>query len=61
VIYSVYDEMDHPAIKALVKAVTEPISDRVMAKATTNFEALCADKPLTVSNAFFDESRAGRS
>ena len=61
VIFSVYDEMDHPAIKALVKAVTEPISDRVMAKATTNFEALCADKPLTVSNAFLDESRAGRS
>ncbi len=61
VIFAVYEELDHPAIKAIVGAVTEPISDKASAIATTNFEELCAAKQLTISNAFFDESRAGRS
>lgn len=60
VIFSVYEEMDHPVMKAFVEAATEPISDRASAKATASFEVLCADKPLIISNAFFDESRAGR-
>ena len=60
VIHSVYEEMDHPVMKSFVTAATAPISDNARAKATTSFEALCADKPLTISNAFFDESRAAR-
>jgi len=28
--------------------------------ATTNFENLCASKPLAIHNAFFDESRAAK-
>lgn len=61
VIFSVYEELDHPAIEAIVRAVTEPISDNARARAATNFEELCATKAVTISNAFFDESRAGRS
>ena len=61
VIFAVYEELDHPAMEALVEAVTEPILEEASAIATTNFEELCAAKPLTISNAFFDESRAGRS
>ncbi len=60
VIFALYEELDHPVLETLVGAVTEPISDKASAIATTNFEELCAAKPLTISNAFFDESRAGR-
>ena len=58
VFFDVYNELDHPALQALVEAVTAPISDKANAIATTNFEKLCAAKPLTISNAFFEESRA---
>jgi hypothetical protein len=61
VIFAVYEELEHPVLKALVSAVTEPISDIASARATTNFEKLCASKPLTIDNAFFEESRAGKS
>jgi hypothetical protein len=61
VIFAVYEELEHPVLKALVSAVTEPISDIASATATTNFEKLCASKPLTINNAFFEESRAGKS
>ena len=60
VIFALYEELDHPVLETLVGAITEPISDKASAIATTNFEELCAAKPLTISNAFFDESRAGR-
>jgi hypothetical protein len=53
VIFAVYEELDHPVIKAIVGAVTEPIADKASAIATTNFEELCAAKQLTISNAFF--------
>jgi len=61
VIFAVYEELEHPVLKALVSAVTEPISDIASATATTNFEKLCGSKPLTIDNAFFEESRAGKS
>jgi len=61
VIFDVYEELEHPVLKAFVSAVTKPISDIASATATTNFEKLCAYKPLTINNAFFEESRAGKS
>ena len=51
VIFNLYDEPENPAVKALVSAVTAPISASASAAATTNFEKLCAAKPLTVNNA----------
>ena len=61
VIFAVYEELEHPVLKAFVSAVTDPISDIASATATTNFEKLCASKPLTINNAFFEESLAGKS
>jgi hypothetical protein len=60
VIFSVYDELEHPVLQAIIKAITEPVSDSVSAMATTNFEELCAAKPLTISNDLFEGSRAGK-
>ncbi len=48
VIFALYEELDHPVLETLVGAVTEPISDKASAIATTNFEELCAAKPLTI-------------
>ena len=59
VFFDVFNELDHPTLQAFVGAVTAPISDEAYAKATTNFETLCAAKPLTINNDFFEESRAG--
>lgn len=61
VIFSVYEELEHPVVKAFLSAVTAPISDSASAMATTNFEKLCAAKPVTIDNACFAESRAGKS
>ena len=61
VIFNLYEELEAPAIKALLSAVTVPISASASAAATTNFEKLCAAKPLTVDNACFEESRAAKS
>jgi hypothetical protein len=61
VIFVVYEELDHPVCEAIVGAITEPVSDKASAIATTNFEKLCVSKPLTINNAFFEESRAGKS
>ena len=58
VIFDVYGELEHPTLQAFVSAVTEPISASASALATTNFETLCASKPLSINHAFFDESRA---
>jgi hypothetical protein len=60
VIFNLYEELDNPAIKALVKAVTAPVSTSASAAATTNFEKLCAIKPVTIDNACFEESRLGK-
>jgi len=57
VIFSVYEELDGSVMTALVSAVTEPISASASATATTNFEELCAAKPLIIDNACFKESR----
>jgi hypothetical protein len=61
VIFSVYDEMEGPTMQAFVSAATAPVSDSARAMATTNFEKLCAAKPLSIDNACFEESRAGKS
>ena len=61
VIFDVYGELDHPALQDFVEAVTAPISDEAKATATTNFEELCSDKPVTIYNDFFHESRSGGS
>lgn len=58
VFFDVYNELDHPVLQAFVGAVTAPISEESKATAITNFEKLCASKPLTISNNFFKESRA---
>ena len=57
VLFSVYEEMESTTMQVFVAAVTEPISDSAAAKATTRFEELSAAKPLTVDNAFYEESR----
>lgn len=58
VFFDVYNELEHPTLQAFVGAVTAPISDEASARATTNFETLCAAKPMTINNDFFEESRA---
>lgn len=58
VFFDVYDEIGDPTLQTFVQAVTAPISEKANATATTNFEKLCAVKPLTISNDFFKESRA---
>jgi len=60
VVFSAYEELESPAMKALVSAVTAPVSAHANATATTNFEELCAAKPLIIDNACFEESRAGK-
>jgi hypothetical protein len=60
VIFNLYEELENPAIKALVSAVTVPVSDSASAAASTNFEKLCTVKPVTIDNACFEESRAGK-
>jgi len=60
VIFAVYEELEHPVLQAIIRAITEPVSDSASAIATTNFEELCAAKPLRISNDFFEESRAGK-
>ena len=57
VIFNLYEELDNPAIKALVKAVSMPVSVSASAAATTNFETPCALKPVSSKNACFEESR----
>lgn len=61
VIVSVYEEMANPAMMAFASAATTPISASASAAATTTFEELSAAKPLTIDNAFFAESRSGKS
>lgn len=56
VIFDVYNELTHPALVAFVEAVTAPIPEEANARATTSFEALCATKSVTISNAFLKES-----
>lgn len=58
VFFNVYNELEHPTLQAFVGAVTAPISKEAAATATTNFEKLCATKPLKFNNDFFEESRA---
>jgi hypothetical protein len=60
VIFNLYEELDNPAITALVKAVAVPVSVSASAAATTNFEKLCAMKPVTIDNTCFEESRLGK-
>ncbi len=57
VIFSFDEEFESPLIKAFVSAVTAPVSASASGMETTNFEILCADKPLTIDNACFGESR----
>ena len=57
VIFSFDEEFESPAVKALMSAVTAPVSASASATATTNFEKLCAAKPLTIENARFVEPR----
>jgi hypothetical protein len=61
VIFSIYEESESPTMKAFVSAATAPVSASASATGTTNFETLCAAKPLTIDNACFVESRAGKS
>jgi len=60
VIFSVYEELESPTMKAFISAVTAPISADANATATTNFEELCDTKSLTIDNACFAESRSGQ-
>ena len=58
VLFSPYEEMESHTMQAYMSAVTEPISAGVRAIATTNFEKLCAIKPLTIDNSCYKESRS---
>ena len=60
VIFRPYEELEHPAMKKLVSAITEPVSEAASAAATTNFEELSASKSILIDNACFDESRAAK-
>ena len=60
VIFNLYEELDNPAMKVLVQAVTGPVSVSASTAATTNFETLCALKPVSINNACFEESRLGK-
>jgi hypothetical protein len=60
IIFSVYDELESPAMKVFVSAATTPISASASAMATTNFEKLCATKTLRIDNSCFVESRSGK-
>lgn len=60
VLFSVYDEMDHPVMQAFVKAATAPVLEAARARATTSFEDLCAGRPIEIDGSFFEESRAGK-
>jgi len=57
VIFDVYNELDHPALQAFVKAVTASVSEEARARSNTTFEALSAQRTITFSNACFEESR----
>ena len=57
VVFAVYDELDNPAMQAIVAAVTEPISKSASARATTSFEQLAAAAPLKIDNSCYKESR----
>ena len=59
--YAVFDELESPPLVALIRAVTTPVERRYLGPRVTTFEALCATAPVQVDNAFFAESRAGRS
>jgi hypothetical protein len=45
---------------AFVSAVTAPVPASACVGAITNFEELCAAKPLALKNACFAESRAAK-
>jgi hypothetical protein len=60
VIFNLYEELESPVIKALVRAVTKPVSAGASAAATTNFKKSCALKPVTIDNACFEESGLGK-
>ena len=57
VLFAVFEELDNPAMQSFLSEVTEPVSASASAMATTNFEKLCAQKTVTIDNAFFKESR----
>lgn len=59
-LFTVYDEADHPEMMAFLNAVTEPLAARFNIDGHVTFEQLCAGKPLTIDNSFFEESRQGK-
>ena len=60
-VYSVADELESPPLVALLRALNTPVEPRYLGPGVTPFEALCASAPVRLDNAFFAESRAGRS
>lgn len=59
VLFSVYDEMEHPELAEFLKIVTEPLADAYRHEGCVTFEQLCAEKTIEIDNAFFAESRRG--
>ena len=57
VLFSVYDEIDHPEMVAFLEAATAPLADEFKLQGYVTFEQLCAAKTIEIDNSFFDESR----
>jgi hypothetical protein len=59
-LFTVYDQVDHAEMIAFLKAVTAPLAEKYKVSGYVTFEQLCAGKPLTIDNSFFEESRRGK-
>jgi len=59
VFFDVYSELEHRTLKTFVESVTATISTTAKEAATTSFEALGFNKPLTICSDFVEESRDG--
>ena len=59
-IFSPYDEVDREPMIAFVTAISAPIAEQYRRDEVTTFEALCADKTITLDNSYFYESRMGK-
>ncbi len=59
-LFSVYDELESETMVDFLRRVKEPIADTFKQNGSTTFEALAADKPVEIDNAFYAESRRGK-
>ncbi len=58
VIFDVYGSLEHPVMQSFINAVTYPIPSEVNVAESTNFEALCATRSVSINGDLDTESRA---